>query len=128
MPRDPVDELYDDEDELPEEWPARAIETMPFWGQLLAWLSWKMPLKVYVICIAAGVGGIFWIVSLGVAVALVSAFALFWGFYCRTNYPSPWGFVVIQTRAPVPGELRRAAAHGRPVPPENLEAARETAT
>ena len=128
MPSDPVDALYDDEDELPEEWPARAIETMPFWGQLFAWLSWKMPLKVYALGLAAGIGGIFWIVSLGVTVALVSAFALFWGFYCRTNHPSPWSFVVIQTRSPVPGELRQAAAEGRPVPPENPEAAWETET
>ena len=122
-----IDAMYDDT-ESPDEWPARAIETMPFWGQLLSWLSWKMPLRVYALSIAAGAGCIFWSVPVGVVVTLLAAFALFWGYYCRTNHPSPWGFVVLQTKEPVPGALRQAAAEGRPVPPEHPDAMHETET
>lgn len=130
MARDKIDQMYD-ADELPDEWPVRAIETMPFWGQLFAWLSWRMPLKVYLVGSIAGVVGCFWASIFGAVpwvVAVLMTFLLIWSFFCRTNYTSPWGLVVIQTREPVPGELRQAAREGKSPPPEHPDAAGEART
>jgi hypothetical protein len=115
-----VEMLYEDPEE-PEEGFVRAVKTMPLWGQVFAWLSWRMPLGALFLA-ALGVNAAYfggWVsgVSAIVADAALVVF-FFWAVYCRNNYPNPWRFAVIVTRRPIPRELREAALRGEPVPPE----------
>jgi hypothetical protein len=128
MADEQIEALYDDDDE-PEVYPVRAVRTMPFYGQVLAWLLFRVPYVVYLVLIFGGTALCFfsWI-GPGVGTTILGVLFLIGGFYSRTNYKSPWDFAVIQTRQPVPSDLRAAAAMGEAVPPENVNRERETET
>lgn len=129
-PTDPfVDQLYDLEDEEPDEYPVRAAETFPIWGQLLAWATWRCPMWVYLGIFVGGIAlALFGYAGYGVAAGLVGLGTSGFCLYARTQQPDPFRYMVIVTKRPVPTEDIEAAARGEPVPPERPERTQETQT
>jgi hypothetical protein len=132
MKTDPyADQLYldDDDGEEPEEWPVRAAETFPWWGQLLAWMTWRCPMWVYLLVFASGVAlPFFGYTALGVAAGLLGLASSGFCLYARTQQLDPFRYSMIVTRRPIPPEDVAAAASGAPVPPGTLERTKETQT
>ena len=130
MTTDPsIDPLYDLDGEEPDEWPVRAVETFPVWGQVFAWMTWRCPMWCYFVVFVAGVvlpvlGHVAWGAVMGLLGLVSMAFCL----YARTQQLDPFRTAMIVTRRPVPAEDVEAAARGAPVPPERPERRQETKT
>lgn len=48
------------EEEIAVSQPILAIDTMPWWGRVLAWICWRLPLVWFVPLISAGAIGVFY--------------------------------------------------------------------
>lgn len=131
MATDPrFNQLFDDEGFDPdEEMPVRAADTFPWWGYLLAWLTWRCPMWTYLSLIAGGIViGLFERPGQGVALGLTGLTLTAYCLYARKMQPDPFRYMILLSQAPLPPEDVAAAAAGLSVPTGPLDRARETQT
>jgi len=122
------DELYDGDD-MPDEYPVRAADTFPAWGRLLAWMTWRCPMLVYLAGVGGGIGmALLQHPGQGVALGLASLTVAGYCLYARKMQPDPFRYMVLMTDNPIPREDLAAAASGAPVPTGPADRAQEAQT